>query len=163
MDLNITKSLPINIPMSDSDIKKYVPAMRYNNFNGKLPSIILYAPDEMPNMGHWCMLHNTVDNDGNKVIEFFDSYGMKPDKALKILQNNYNPKIVKWLLNTCKNITYSADKLQGSGNNIMTCGRHCIVREMFKKYSAENYAKSLKKVSKELGVTPDEIVSIIVP
>lgn len=153
----------INIPMSDTDIKKYMPAMKYRDFNGTLPAIILYSSDINPNSGHWCMLHHTVDNNNNKVIEFFDSYGMEPDQALKIMQNNYNPIIIKWLINTNKKIAYSDIELQASGNNIMTCGRHCVVRYMFNKYSADDYATCLKKVSKKIGLTPDEIVSIIVP
>lgn len=151
----------ISTPMSNQEIEKYMPVMRYNDFDGKLPAIILY--EESPGYGHWAMVHESVDEDGNECYEFFDSYGMKPDRAQKIMGKKYFPKIVRWLLDSEKEITYNSDKLQGSGENIMTCGRHCIVRNMFASYPAEQYSKALLKLSKKLGVTPDYIVSVIVP
>jgi hypothetical protein len=151
----------INTPMSDNDIKKYMPVMRYNDFDGRLPAIILY--EEIPGYGHWAMIHESIDTDGNKCYEFFDSYGMWPDKALKIIGSGNSPKIVKWLMDSNKRVAYSNDKLQGSGPNIMTCGRHCIVRHMFSNYSAETYSNALKKIAKDLSTTPDHIVSIIIP
>ncbi len=151
----------ITTPMSNFEIEKYIPVMRYKDFKGKLPAVLLY--EEKPGYGHWAMIHETVDDDGNDCYEFFDSYGMKPDRALKIMGTPYIPKVVKWLLDSGKNVTYNSDKLQGSGENIMTCGRHCIVRHMFKDYSSEKYSKALKKLSKKLSTTPDHIVSMIIP
>lgn len=150
----------INTPMSNHEIEKYLPVMRYGDFDGSLPSVILY--EEKPGYGHWAMIHESIDTYGEPCYEFFDSYGMKPDKALKIIGSKYSPKIVKWLMDSNKNVAYSSDKLQGSGQNIMTCGRHCIVRHMFSNYSAETYSKGLKKLARDLSTTPDHIVSMIV-
>lgn len=151
----------INTPMSNFEIEKFMPVMKYDQFKGELPAVLLY--EERPGYGHWAMIHESVDIDNKPCYEFFDSYGMWPDKALKLVNSKKVPKLVKWLIKSNKPVSYSPDKLQGSGKNIMTCGRHCIVRHAFSEYSAEKYSKALKKVAKELSTTPDHIVSMIIP
>ena len=153
------------VPMSDADIKKYMPAVVYDEFfkktNKKLPIIILY--EQTPGYGHWCMIHDTIDNKEKKCIEFFDSYGKTIDHTQKVFNKKYNPKLVKWLMGSGKNIAFNQFQFQSDNPDIMTCGRHCIARNMFKKYSVEQYFKKMKKVSNMTGLSFDDIVSIIVP
>ncbi len=153
----------ISTPMSNKEIQQYIPVMTYDEFfynDEQLPCVILY--EQYPGYGHWCMVHESIDEDNNKCYEFFDSYGLKPDQAWKILNKNVPKKMVNFLLNSNKKISYSDVKLQGSDEKIMTCGRHCIVRYLFRNYCCEDYAKGLIKLSKELNTTPDHIVSLII-
>ena len=155
----------IETPMSNNDINKYMKSMTYDQFfnsdNMQLPCIILY--EMIPGLGHWSMLH-FINNNGKKCIEFFDSYGMTPDKALKIFDNKkYNPKVVKYLMNQNKEIEYSPYCFQAENDNIMTCGRHCIVRHIFKNYNCKQYYDAMKKTSQDTDLDFDQIVSIIIP
>lgn len=155
----------IRTPMSNLDINKYMKSMTYDQFfngNKDIPCIILY--EMMPGIGHWAMLHHIKDKNGKKCIEFFDSYGMTPDKALKIFNNKkYNPKVVKYLMNQDQQIEYSPYSFQGSNEDIMTCGRHCIVRNIFKNYNSKQYYDAMFKTSEDTGLNYDQIVSIIIP
>lgn len=151
----------ISTPMSDVDIRKYIPVEKYSDFTGQLPIIILY--EASPNYGHWCMLHITKAEDKTPALEFFDSYGMMPDDALKVLGKKYEPNLIKWLIDTKKPLAYNQFKFQGSGSNVMTCGRHCVMRHIFKDYSIEDYAKAVYEVCSKLNITPDELSCLIVP
>jgi hypothetical protein len=106
----------ISTPMSDTDIAPYLPAVLLREFDGKLPAIILYEWE--PYVGHWSMLLNTIDDNGQSVIEFFDSYGYKPDEVLKVVNKKYNPNVVKWLLKNANSVAYNSNKFQGAGGQI---------------------------------------------
>jgi len=151
----------ISTPMSDSDIAPYLPAMLLREFEGKLPAIILYEWE--PYVGHWSLLFETVDDNGVPVIEFFDSYGFKPDEVLKAVNKKYNPKVVQWLLNNANSVAYNANKFQADGGQVQTCGRHCVNRYLFGDLSAEEYYRRMKKVKDKTGLSYDEIVCYLIP
>jgi len=151
----------ISTPMSDTDIAPYLPAVLLREFDGKLPAIILYEWE--PYVGHWSMLLNTIDDNGQSVIEFFDSYGYKPDEVLKVVNKKYNPNVVKWLLKNANSVAYNSNKFQGAGGQIQTCGRHCVNRFLHRNWSAEEYFRRMKALKNKTGLSYDEIVCYLVP
>jgi hypothetical protein len=150
----------ISTPMSDSDIAPYLPAMLLREFTGKLPAIILYEFE--PYSGHWSLLFNTIDEQGQKTCEFFDSYGLMPDQVLKVVHKEYNPHVVKWLLKNAKNIAYNDHKYQASGGDVQTCGRHCVNRYNYRHFSSDQYYSKMKNAKKVTGLSYDEIVCLLV-
>jgi hypothetical protein len=150
----------LNIPLSDADIKKYLPAELLRDWNGKLPCVVLY--EKTPLNGHWSLILRTKNNNGKPCIEFFDSYGMKPDECLKIMNKEYKPKLVKWLLKNGGNISYNPIQYQKNGP-IATCGRHCIMRWMARHLSQEQYKKRIDKLINLTGLDYDELSTVIVP
>ena len=88
-------------------------------------AIILYQIEH--NFGHWVCINK---NDNNQ-IEFFDSYGGKPDSQLKYAKynkKNDGPYLTELLYNSPYEIIYSPYKLQSKGYNMSTCGRWCTLR-----------------------------------
>lgn len=151
----------LNKPLSDQEIRKYgLPALLKSEFKGDLPVIILY--EQTPRNGHWSLLHETVDNDGNSVVEFFDSYGMKPDDAIDVLRIIEDKTIVKFLLQNDKNIEYSPYQLQELKPGISTCGRHCILRYLMHHIPIDEYVDRLDAIAKKTGYNYDLIVSKII-
>ena len=151
--------------LSDAEVGREVPAMLKREFvenDARLPAVILY--EKTPNNGHWAMLHNSVNEDGEPVIEFFDSYGMKPDQANKVMRLDDRPEILKYLLrhhDDGKLIVYNHFPFQKIGEGINTCGRHCMVRHRYADMSIEEYHRRLKRAAKKTGLDFDEIVTIL--
>jgi hypothetical protein len=162
----------INYSLSDEDIRDFLnnkvkiithdKINNYNNINdliGKYNKcIILYKSDA--SYGHWCCLFK------NKYgINFFDSYGNKPDEILNFLPNHINKaleqdhdNLIKLLYNSNYNIYYNEYPLQEYNKNINTCGRWCIFRLICKELN-ENEFYNLFKNNK---YTPDEIITNII-
>ena len=85
-------------------------------------AIILYQIRQ--NYGHWVIISKNDDNQ----IEFFDSYGGKPDSQLKYAKYNKEPYLTMLLLRSGYEIIYNPYKLQSKGFNMNTCGRWCTLR-----------------------------------
>ena len=58
-------------------------------------------------------------------------------------------------------IHYNDHKLQKRSKSISTCGKHVINRILHRNLTIDEYNDLLQDVSKELNMTPDEIVNII--
>lgn len=159
-------------PLDDSEIRAYlgnVPIINYSKF-GEIADImqelrknpaIVFLYETSVNRGHWCCLHYLDNN-----IYFFDSYGDPIDSQLLYNTNteNYdlgqNKPFLSMLLNKSPcDVWYNDIKFQSDGNNINTCGRHCI-NFILSKDSLLNYGAKMKKLRKELGVSYDDIVAI---
>ena len=87
--------------------------------------IILY--EVRKNFGHYTAL--LYDPDGK--LEFFDSYGFKPDQELKYADYNAEqgiPYLTKLLNNYKKPIVYNTMKLQKFVRDVNTCGRWTSTR-----------------------------------
>lgn len=178
----------ISSPLGDDDIKKFLPnakiikysdLKKYNNIEELLPnnksySIILYETE--PNKGHWTCIMRYNDKNRGDLIEFFDSLADdgEPDSQLNWNNKKTNKmlgqgqQILKPLLHkTYLPVIYNKFKFQSEGNkrdgnNINTCGKHCVFRirnlldcnRNLEDYY--NYINSIKKGSKN---TFDEIVT----
>lgn len=159
-------------PMGDDNIKKYLPdtpiivysdLQKYRSIEDILPrdksyAILLYQ--DSPNSGHWVAVMRY-----NDVIEFFDSYGGKPDSQLKWVnqsrrhQLGITDKYLSRLLdNTDLPVIYNKVKYQDGDPDVTTCGRHVVWRilNMLKKNMD---LKQYNKMMKGSGLPADLIVS----
>jgi hypothetical protein len=121
--------------------------------------IILYRTTN--NYGHWVSLLNY----GN-YIEYFDSYGGKPDymielakETIRLTQNDAIPHLT-YLLNLAKNrnrkrIIYNSVKLQKFHQHVNTCGRHAALRIKLRHIELHEYQKLLthNKYDPDMTVT----------
>ena len=172
------------IPLGDDDIRRLLgPTVKiiefnllddYKNMKELLPKkidycIILYGIKAITD-GHWVALFKR-DN----IISFFDSYGLKPEGALKWISKAANESmdqdgnLLINLLNTHKGpIFYNNYSYQNNQNfNIATCGRWSVCFIQYMKMNSKHTLKTfndfiltLKK--KHPGITSDEIVSLLV-
>jgi len=160
----------IEYPLSDTDINHLLhppthvfiyPDLEMMNsideaFDSEGRCMMLYPVSSETN-GHWvCMIKRQNE------IEFFDPYGKKPDTELKwmgsALRRELNleqPVLTRLFNESGYKITYNIHDFQGTGSDINTCGRHCVVRLMFKNLSLNDYLKMIKST----GLPPDEFVS----
>ena len=91
--------------------------------------ILLY--ETRKDFGHYTALLY----DKNGVLEFFDSYGLKPDEELKYAEYNLEegiPYLTKLLNNYNKPIIYNQSKLQKFIRDVNTCGRWTSLRIRFR-------------------------------
>jgi hypothetical protein len=193
MDKKIEKKIEKEIiehPLGDDEIKYYLPdaniikysdLKKYKSIDALLPhnksySIILY--ENSPNVGHWVCIMKYNDKKRGDVIEFFDSLADdgKPDSQLnwtkpfnKMLGQGKN-YLSNLLNNTDKEVIYNKFKFQSEGNkkdgnNINSCGRHCVFRIknlLDCDRNLEEYFKYMADIHKESNNTYDEIVSNLV-
>ena len=130
----------MDVPLSDSDIKKLLNNNTTIVFYDKIPTIpnvktlldmytnaVIYYP-MTPQYGHWCCLIYSFDEKGNKIIEFFDPYGKIVDNAMKHSQVPLPPYLAKLLLTSPYPVHYNNFTYQKSQKGINTCGRHVVNR-----------------------------------
>lgn len=118
------------------------------------------------NSGHWTCIfyvkkHGKIDH-----IEYFDSYGLtigEPIKwvpyAFKKVSNQYQYIILGLLEKSKYPVYFNQYKLQSHGDNIATCGRHCIVRMLNNNMDENEYYKEIKKESKKNNMSIDRYVT----
>lgn len=104
--------------------------------------ILLYETRE--NFGHYVALFYNKDND----LEFFDSYGMKPDEELNYATYNDKAYLTDLLKKYNKKIIANTEKLQVFKEDINTCGRWTAMRIFFRKeYSLREFVELFSKNS----------------
>jgi hypothetical protein len=131
--------------MSDGDIERYLgphtvikysDLVNYKNINELLPNDtdfkVILTEQEL-NSGHWCCLLKYKN-----IIEWFDSYGMRPDGQFTYINNitkhllgqGGNPltKLLKNGKRKDQKVFYNKRRFQVTDNNINTCGRWCVAR-----------------------------------
>lgn len=125
--------------------------------------VLLYEVTD--HYGHWtCLLtHPNLDS-----IEFFDPYNIIPDGEINksfmdesIIKKFYKkgPKLRKLLYDSpYDHIEYNDYALQKKCPNIGTCGRHVVVRLLYKHLNIDDYVKLLKKNLKK-NETIDDLVT----
>lgn len=134
----------------------------YNNINNLLGKykkcVILYR--STPDYGHWTALFKNKHG-----INFFDSYGNKPDNILKFLPNNLNKdleqdhiNLLKLLYKSREKIYYNEYPLQEFKENINTCGRWVVLRLFLSNLTETEFNNLFKKKN----ITPDELITKIV-
>lgn len=135
---------------------------RYNDIENLLGKynkcIILYR--NTYNYGHWCCIFKNSYG-----INFFDSYGNKPDSILKFLPNNIlkslqqdHDNLIKLMYNSRYNIYFNQYKLQKLAPDINTCGKWCVFRLLCSELN-ENEFKNLFNRSK---FSKDELINEII-
>jgi hypothetical protein len=149
----------MDIPLSNRQISEFLNndvtiiiyrnLKNYKNINqlfSKSNNVVLLY-ETSPNVGHWITIINHDDH-----VEFFDSYGFKPDLEKKMINTKYlqnsgqiNNYVIKLLQDTHKKVIYNEKPLQQRKDNISTCGRHCITRIILKNIPLVKYQKMLLK------------------
>lgn len=139
------------LDMTDNkyQIYKYHSLGDYDNIDDVLGSYggcIIIFQNESANSGHWVCLFKKDNN----TLEFFDSYGLKPDDELKYSKYNlriHNNKPVPHLSHLLDNsnykIIYNKYKFQKWKHQTNTCGRHVGYRLKNKHINIEEYKKLL--------------------
>lgn len=158
----------INTPLSDIQMEKHFKnvilyqdfiELSFKKILNMLPIVILY--ESKPGFGHWTLLHRYRNN-----IEFFDSYGFQPDTEFNYVDPRYRlpHKLVEFLLSMFDSfkIHYNQYRFQTMSENIQTCGRWCILRNLLKHIDIDKFAEAVDSLSIEVKATPDELVTIIV-
>ena len=131
--------------MSDSDIERYLgqdsiikysDLANYSNINELLPKdtdFKVVLTEQEYNSGHWCCLLKYKN-----IIEWFDSYGMRPDGQFTYINTikknllgqggNMLTKLLKNGKDKNQTVFYNKRRFQVTDNNINTCGRWCVAR-----------------------------------
>ena len=169
--------------ITDLDLKRYFPETNQPNDNvikySELANVqsldeilphdkswkIILLEQEL-NKGHWMMICRY----GNTYCEF-DSYGKRIDEELKFVDKiqkillGQNRKYITELLNKLPKKTkkiWNKKKLQKITNASATCGRWCILFVICMRdygFDLKEFQQFIDKWSKELNLTPDELVS----
>jgi hypothetical protein len=147
-------------PLSDGEIRKILgDVMILTNrqlgsvssiediFDSQGRCILLYTPND-PTSGHWVCLMMKPDH-----IEYFDSYGDKPDIAADL--NGQPPLLTQLLKASGMPVFYNKKQFQKERSDVATCGRHAICRLLYAPMSIDEYAAVIAKS----GLTPDDFVS----
>lgn len=147
-------------PISDIEMRKYIPnVVTYDQLEHltqlPLPLVILYITAFSPpnKKGHWVLLHRTPEG-----IEFFDSYGYKPDREFNdISPKLHYPHYLDHLLHRIKSpVHYNDYSFQSPISN--TCGRWVILRNYFSRYKIDNFISAILEVSAAHSLTPDQLI-----
>jgi hypothetical protein len=168
----------IHKALSDKDIRdilgdkckiiKYSELSQYNSLSELLPELLDYVIllyEESINSGHWVALLKY-----NNVYEFFDAYGLFPDKQLlwmDLKKRQFLHQRIPYLTNLLKqeNYIYNKVKYQNEDNFVNTCGSHVahrIYRLINNSMTLEDYHEFMLNLSKESKFNYDMIVSTFV-
>lgn len=134
-------------------------------FKNQRQGFIVFFETENVNVGHYeCCFMN------GQGINFFDAYGLYPDKAESYLSQNKriqlketNPLLTK-LLNDCMDngwiCRFNTIKYQQMESNISTCGRWCAVRLKNSHMSDSQFYAYMESMKKRFDAqTMDEAIT----
>lgn len=121
--------------------------------------IILY--ETRKNYGHWCCVFRR----NNKIIEFFDSYGLLPDDELKFIPEHFRdlnnerlPHLTVLLYKSEAQIEYNDKQLQQKMKDINTCGRWVGLRLILRELPIDTFNYMFTKYK---FINADDIVTIL--
>lgn len=177
--------------ISDDDIKKYLGGEghkniikysdldNYKTIDKLLPKINDYKIiliESQQNAGHWVVIMKYKNKDNKIIIEYFNSYGMKPEADLSYVDSATNKSLEndKGNLNNLINnaiskgyeVVYNKKRFQSSNKKVNTCGRWVILRIIMMKHfkmSLEEFIEFITQLKKKYKVEADIIVSMLMP
>jgi len=165
-------------PMGDDDIKTYFPKAKiivYNDLNDikhideLLPmnkSYFFLLIESKPNSGHWVAVNKL-----NGKLEFFDSYGGKPDSQLSWIPmekreqlGEDEKRLTQLFRESGLKVNYNPFKYQEMDEDIQTCGRHCCMRikTMLDGKDLDQYHNYMEQMKKSRGLNYDEVVAFFI-
>lgn len=157
----------------DKNIIKYNELSNYSKITDLLPEdkafkIVLFENDV--NTGHWILLLRY-----GKTIEFFNSYGLKPNGDFAFVSKiknwflGQNPDYLKALLTDAEkqgfNVIYNKRRLQQMKKGINTCGRWIILRIILMKFlnqDLQGFLDFIDNLVNRYDYTPDILVSHLI-
>jgi len=132
----------------------------------QLPIAVLY--ETAPGFGHWVGLLETPEG-----IEHFDPYGIRPDAELRWVPKKYReafqsdaPHMVRLLEREAAGgvpVNYNEFRLQARKPNINTCGRWVVLRCRNPGLTSAQFARAIRGMAREAGMSSDEAVTAMVP
>jgi hypothetical protein len=113
--------------------------------------------------GHWLCMFKRPEG-----IEYFDSYGDKPDAQRSWLSEEKleelgegEPRLTELLRASGQRVYYSTCQYQVERSDVSSCGRWCATRLLCKDMSNLQFFNFVKEQMKELGLTKrDDWVSL---
>lgn len=124
-------------------------------FDGEDHCVILYQSKNASN-GHWCLLL-----DHGESVEFFDSYGKKPDHWIPKSYNQQYPFLYEMIINDPRKCYYNDVAYQNiKCPSTATCGKWCLLRFMFREMTLEHFNKCFH--NKKITLSSDDLVSILI-
>jgi hypothetical protein len=114
--------------------------------------------------GHWLTMFKRGDN----TIEYFDSYGEKPEAQREWLTEEMledlgqsEPYLMNLLKASGYKVYYNTVRYQKVKDDYNSCGRWCVARLICKDMSNLQFYNTVKEGMKEYGVNqPDDWVSL---
>ena len=105
------------------------------------------------NYGHYCCINKISDRE----VEFYDPYGLFPDKQLKFSskdvnrQNKQDYTYLSWLMyNLPYKLSFNEHKFQAKAPPVQTCGFHCSHRIKHKNLPLKQYKALMDNGIKQL-------------
>jgi hypothetical protein len=108
--------------------------------------------------GHWVLLMKQK-YDNYETLEFFDSYGLKPDAEEKFDIYNKVPYLTALLKSYKGHVEYNKYPFQQFSQTVNTCGRHVGSRVSFRHLTLDQYIKMFE--DNPYNCTPDQLVTLI--
>tara|TARA_R110000868_G_scaffold122098_2_gene323677 strand:+ start:116 stop:646 length:531 start_codon:yes stop_codon:yes gene_type:complete len=151
----------INIMLNGTKIFKYPDLEDMNSideiFDDQGRAVMLFLTKD-ENTGHWISLHKKEN-----IIYYFDPYGYDVDEEKELIPDykleelNQEQPFLMDLFKKSKYKVYSNQYAFQNRNakNVNTCGRHCVVRLIYKNLDLDDYLDMIKSS----GYTPDNFVS----
>jgi hypothetical protein len=149
--------------MMYSELLNYETAEELLDHNNR-KVVLFYSSSNDPSFGHWCGLFFSK-HQNKQCIEYIDSYGGKPDKALQAGSQDFKhgrDVLMKLLARSPYVIVYNHYKLQEPSIDINTCGMHVSARMMYCNLTLGQYKKLLDSlIKKKLVRDYDEAVILL--
>lgn len=123
--------------------------------------VILFQ-EQNDHTGHYCCVFKR----GNTIC-FFDPYGVEPDLQKTYFGRGANqryyqtPELAKLLIQSPYKIDYNDVQIQQDGNDIATCGRHCVLRMWCRELTNGQYVNWLKQRMKNTKLPVDLIATLL--
>lgn len=158
-DKDITDAIDIE-PTNIFTLDKVEGAYSIDELLDRLGRGVLFFKTANDNTGHWI----GVLKQGGGVVEVYDPYGFKPDDledklgALKGL--NPDISVLEDLIKRSGyRMIYNRQKNQSMSRDVATCGRHSVMRLMFRHLNNKQFNDFLKQIRKEDGINPDDLAT----
>ena len=159
-------------PISNFDILKVLPTVKiisYSELNGceKFPFdddnrlVIFYELEGA--VGHWVCVMYYPESD---TASWFDSYGFKVDGVLSDMPKSElqklgeSGKIATKIMKNYTKAVYNPVRFQAL-KDAQTCGKHVCTRLLLMHLGVQDYANWMKSLSEVTGLSPDELVCVI--
>ena len=112
--------------------------------------VVLLLDHKGADIGHYVLIHKV-----GKHVEYFDSYGLAPDRLASILM--FNEKDTHRFLNIVKDTKKHYVRLQARREDINTCGRYAVMRYNVGFFSFERFVAMLHHPH----LHPDDVVTML--
>lgn len=154
-------------------IVKYSDLKNYQSINQLLPEdtdFRIILTESKPNCGHWtCVMKY------KNILEWFDSYGVKPDGEFRYINKmvrtmlgqdgNVLTKLLKETKTPDQKVYYNKRRFQNGADGVNTCGRWCIARILAMRigYELDDFINKVDEKCEETGKPPDILVCDWIP